>query len=203
LTKTNPLIEKETDLTRSEVLQEYAETLLRETALMVQRDKFRKDSFEKNEMKNMNVKHPLNSYDRKMQISPISTSESKVVSQMSNKIDNYSNEIINNANNLRENDIKEVPNPRLTLPKSNLIGNVGHSSNSEAMNHSLHRNSKPPPRKKAESQSLNSNFKEHNEDMNDFPFITESLNKPLDNLRKGINIPNKFLKLKWMYPFSI
>ncbi len=201
LTKSNPLIEKETDSTRREVLQEYAETLLRETALMVQSDNIRRDSFKKNKMENMNLKHPLNSYDRKIQINPISKSESKTAFKISNKIDNYSNKIINNGNNSRENDIEEVPNPHLTLPKSNLIENVGDSSNLEAINHSVDRNSKPPPHKKAESQSVNSKFKRHSEDMNNFPFITESLNKPSDNLRKGINIPNKFLKLKWMYPF--
>lgn len=199
LTKANPLIENETDSTRREALQEYAETLLRETALMVESE--RRDSFKKNEMENMNLKHPLNSYDRKIEINPISKSESKMVSKISNKIDNYSNETINNGNNLRENNIEEAPNSHLTVPKINLIENGGHSSDLEAINDSLDRNSKPPPHKEGESQSLNSNFKKDNEDIDNFPFINESLDKPSDNLRKGINIPDKFLKLKWMYPF--
>ena len=171
---------------RRDALQEYAETLLRETALMVNNENIRQESIE-NEKQLKKGKTPERLAKMTPKNSPMRQTMNSVneeSQQKSKTPENYRNElndknVINTETETEDEQEVQQNNPQKSPQKSPIhmkteINSVG-------------------PKLKAIA-----NFSDKNDETTPKRQIKEQPNNPTDNLRDGTDIPDSYLKLKWV-----
>ena len=165
---------------RRDALQEYAETLLRETAFMVQNESLKRDSMESDrEVKKNTIKSSPKLSPKIVESKSVSNLESKQLTTNQS----YVNEVTDKKNKNKtetesdEEEEEKVPN---IINKENKMSNPSIDSN-------------PSVRLKS-----NSPIKSFESSPNKQIVGTKDTKDPVDNLRDGTDIPDKFLRLKWV-----